>query len=45
VRVGGEGGKGRIMSGEEVGEVVVERVGREERAWVEARRREVQMQW
>ena len=44
-RVGGEDGRGRIRSGDEDGELVVERRGRRERVWVVARRRVLQRQW
>lgn len=38
-------GRGRIRSGDEEGEFVVERWGRVERVWVVARRRVLQRQW
>ena len=44
-RGGGEEGSGRIRSGDEEGELSVERWGRWERVWVVARRRVLQRQW
>jgi hypothetical protein len=44
-RVGGEDGRGRIRSGDEEGELLVERWGRWVRVWVVAWRRVLQRQW